>query len=227
MSNMYSVKLSMPATVVITVALHADSQEEAIVAGYDKAYAALPKDVTVVSVHNQAATLDSCIVSYESLAGIPAVVDKEEAEKPQYFVQAFDTPEQLADASKEPRTLPFATFAEALAECNSSQEPREYLRQVVDVFGNKLAKNYYQLGQYVVVAFDTKQDYDTRLKGTYDVVKGWIPDLKTAKKEAMALLETNPLYAVGVLDATQLVATVGENTKRLPVIKVVFTQGTI
>jgi hypothetical protein len=194
----YRVVLSIPATVTITVEVEAESQEAAIVSGYDHAMSATPGQVQVSTLHAQSAMLESCEQTQAEPETAVDVVPPSPHQMAAYLLQRFFTPEsQTAGTPDVVQTI--TKFDDAVAECELLGQVRnDYKRRVVDKLGNILHERTNMIGRYVVVAFSDKKAFEAL---TYRPWAGWVPSAKEAKLQALALLDAGKVYAVGVLSA--------------------------
>lgn len=204
----YRVKLSLPAIVEVVLELDAESQQDAIVAGYDRALAATPSNVTIVSVTAQSAMLDSCEVIYpldeaavppantEQLA--PAVVATAAKLAKRYCVRFYNTPEALEEAQPDKEEWS-EDYNDAVALCRALTDDKDgYCRRVHDHFDNKLFEMQNEIGRYVLVVYPSETAYAAR---EYQPWSGWHLTAKDARKAALVLLDAGKVFAVGVVDA--------------------------
>jgi len=190
--------MTIPATVTITVDIDAGSKQEAIVAGYDHALAALPSMVEVVKLHTDAAMLDSCEPILTPAQQAADELPPSPHQQGSYTLQRFSGPESLAAAKPEVQ-MTMAHYDAAVKACEALGEARDdYMRRVIDKLGNVLHEKKNLFGRHVVVVFTDQAAFESR---TYRPWEGWIADPKAAKKQALALLEAGKVYAVGVVRA--------------------------
>lgn len=194
----YQLVMTIPATVRITVDVEANSQQEAIVSGYDHAFAAKPEMTQVVKLHNDAAALESCEVLTAEPADAADALPPSPHQQGSYALQRFYTPESAAAGTPDVQmTMP--GYDASVAACEELGQARnDYLRRVVDKLGNVLHEKQNLFGRHVVVVFTDKAMFDAR---DYRPWTGWIADAKDAKKQALALLDAGKVYAVGVVTA--------------------------
>ncbi len=192
----YRVRLSIPATVEVAVDVEAESQQEAIVAGYDHALAATPRSVTVISLNAQCAVLDTCEQVAEGQPDLPPPSPAREIGR--YSVQTFNTPEEFT-ANTPSHALAHDDYVNAKRLCSDLDLTKHaYAMRLVDKLGNKLFEVVNPVGRFVVVAYFSDTAFAVR---DFKPWMGWLTDKKQAKQEALALLGAGKVFAVGVLDA--------------------------
>lgn len=227
----YRVRLTIPATVEVAVDVEAQSQQDAIVAGYDHALAATPKTVTVAHIIPQSAMLDSCEpLTEDEAAGPSAVVAPAATQLPEapavavaapvpaatrtaarYIVRYYATPATFkeAAASREER---LDDYNDAVTLCRAvADDKTEHARCVFDKFGNKVFEMKNEIGGFVVVVYADASAFANR---SYQPWSGWHVTAKDANKAALTLLDAGKVYAVGVLDATKQPAVLIRNLSR-------------
>lgn len=194
----YRVVMSIPATVTITVDVEAETLKDAIVTGYDHAFAATPAQVQVSTLHSTSALLESCEPVQASVDQAVDEVPPSPHQHGSYLLQRFFTPESAAANSPDVElTLP--KFDVAVEECEKLGVTRDdYMRRVADKLGNVLREKQNQFGRHVVVVFADKAAFDSL---TYRPWAGWLGSPKDAKVQALALLDAGKVYAVGVVRA--------------------------
>jgi hypothetical protein len=194
----YQVVLTIPATVRVVVEVDTNSQQEAIVCGYDHALAAKPESVQVVKLHNDAAQLESCEPVTARVLPAEDTLPPSPHQQGSYALQRFFTPEAAAAGTPDLQAgMP--SYDACVAACEELGQTRDdYMRRVVDKLGNVLHEKQNLFGRHLVVVFTDQARFDAR---DYLPWAGWIADVREAKKQALALLDAGKVYAVGVVCA--------------------------
>lgn len=216
----YRVRLSLPALVEVVVDVDAESQQDAIVAGYDHALAATPQTVSIVSVSPQSAMLEACdALPVEAVVTAPAPVETVPQAAPpaaapaakRYSVRFYATPESFEQGQPD-REERLDEYNDAVELCRAlADEKTDYIRRVHDKFGNKLFEMKNEVGRFVVVVYADDTAFAAR---RYQPWSGWHLTAKEAKKAALSLLDAGKVYAVGVIDANVQPATLLMNLSR-------------
>lgn len=202
----YRVILAVPAVVAYTVDLLAEDQAGAMANALDAVAALAPgQALPLVSVEPAMARIEGC----SRLDDAPQAHPMSPATLRPYRVflyadaalarraSEFESSATLAAAGVEVRELAEQQQAVALAARLLEGADMHHTARVVSPEGRMVYQAVNPYGAIALVAYDSATDADA-CNDAWRLVEGWLPDVKTARRRALAVLEQGFVKTVGV-----------------------------